>query len=117
MASLLRWTRLALPDGFEPYEAETPANESLTELKTVYLLGARRVQESGRVPALLRSDDGGATWREIALPEADALPWTIGQVTMAFATPECGMIGLHAPGFRRRGHAGSRTHPGPRRPC
>ena len=98
------WVRMTLPKGFEPYKTAVPASEALDVLGTVYLLGAGRHRQQ-RIPRLLRSDDAGRHWRELALPDASTLPWAFNRATMAFATPDQGMIGLQAPGlaFQRHG--------------
>jgi photosystem II stability/assembly factor-like uncharacterized protein len=93
------WTRLEIPEGVEPYKAATPADQPLTELGTVYLLGARR-QGRTRIPALFRRDAGGDGWDELVLPGAEQLPWGFSHATLAFGTTQTGMIGLDAPGLR-----------------
>lgn len=97
------WRRLNLPDGFEPYRVAVPASEPVAAPRTVYLLGAER-RKRVRIPRLLRSDDRGQHWREIALPDPNSLPWQFNRTTIAFATPENGMIGLKAQGLTFRSH-------------
>jgi photosystem II stability/assembly factor-like uncharacterized protein len=104
------WQRMALPEGFEPYRAATPASEPADELRTVYLLGAQRRQRA-RIPRLLRSDDGGSHWREIPLPDPERLPWAFSRATIAFATPDQGMIGLQASGLDFIKHGQWQTDP------
>ena len=105
------WTRLELPEGFEPYRAVTPANEPQDDLKTVYLLGAVRVDRR-RLPRLLRSDDAGETWQPVALPEDMAETWAFNHATIAFADRERGWLGLDAAGLTSVAHGHLTTDPG-----
>lgn len=97
------WSKMVLPKDFEPYKAVTPTSEPVDELNTVYLLGAVK-EGRNRWPRLLRSDDGGKNWREIALPEPEKLPWEFSRATIPFATPDSGMIGLQARGLKYVSH-------------
>lgn len=97
------WKRLDLPESFEPFLTATPADQPKDTIRTVYLLGAGKAGQT-RFPRLLRSDDGGETWREIPLPEPRELPWHFNRATIAFATPEAGVLGLVASGLNSEGH-------------
>jgi photosystem II stability/assembly factor-like uncharacterized protein len=102
------WSRLALPEGLEPFRAITPNCDPLDRLGVVYLLGAVR---SGplRIPHLLRGDDAGKTWREIALPEN--LSWEFSRSAASFATADKGWIGLVPRGLKSVSHGVWRKDP------
>jgi hypothetical protein len=95
------WKSFDIPEGFEPFRLATPASEPIDQLQTVYLLGAIRDAEGRRIPRLLRSDDAGATWRDVALPSLNDLPWEwyFSRATIAFATADEGVLGLQAGGL------------------
>jgi len=103
------WSRLALPEGFEPYRAVTPLSSPTAQLGTVYLLGARRSGRE-RVARLLRSDDAGRTWREVSLPAN--LPWHFHRSAVSFLTASEGWIGLVPPGLKSVAHGVWRKDPG-----
>ncbi len=105
------WLRLELPEGFEPFTAVTPASEPIDKLQTVYLLGAVTL-DGNRLPQLLSSDDAGKTWRDMALPEPQELPLVFHRCAIAFATPETGMLGLDAKGYRTTGFGRWEKPPG-----
>lgn len=108
------WQRLSVLSGtnITHHSVAVPNSTPFDELKTAYVLGLADGKSGQRVPALVRTDDRGRTWRRIDLPLAATLPKDIHRYRIAFATPEAGMIALPAPGLNFVGKGAWEKNPG-----